>query len=133
MVIAILIISALTMIVIELILEKRHKTEEVNAAVPVFNKKNLLAPAGYFFSKGHTWAAESPEGIKVGVDDFVMNTMSNVLIKKVLLEGSKVNEGDILFEGEVDSKKISFRSPISGTIKKVNNGIFDRKIKKPYT
>ena len=29
------------MIVIELILEKRHKTEEVNAAVPVFNKKNL--------------------------------------------------------------------------------------------
>ena len=120
------------MIVIELILEKRHKTQVVNSAVPVFNRKNLLAPTDYYFSKGHTWASESSEGVKIGLDDFVLNAMSNVLIKKVLLEGTKVKEGDILFEGEVENKKINFRSPITGTIKKVNNSIFDRKINNAY-
>ena len=133
----ILVISAvLFMVVIDIFIIRGKQKSELglaNASPEVFNKNSMLSPAGYFFSKGHTWVKINNEKeIVTGVDDFVLKSLGKISILKFVNESTHIKKGDVIIEGKFDSKKISFRSPVDGIVKKVNNSLIGRYLTDPY-
>lgn len=128
-------IAILLMITIDILIIRRKRAEagDTNTSPEVFNKNSMFAPAGYFFSKGHIWAKSGKQNeIITGVDDFILKSLGKVYILKFADELSHLNKGDIFMEGKFDSKTISFRSPVNGTVKKVNNSLLGKFISDPY-
>ena len=135
--VALLVILAITfMVAIDYFIIKKKRNAEVNpafASPEIFNKNSMLAPEGYYFSKGHTWAKLGTNNeFLTGIDDFVIKSLGKISIESFTNVGTKVKKGDIIMEGKFDSKKIMFRSPVEGIIKKVNNALVGKIINNPY-
>jgi glycine cleavage system H lipoate-binding protein len=120
--------------------KRKRKTElgiseisPLTATARVFTKKSILAPEGYYFYKGHTWARVFEGGLlKIGIDDFVKKALGKIVIEKVAPENRFVKQGDIIIEGKFDSKKVTFRSPVFGIVRSANNDIIGKSITDPY-
>jgi glycine cleavage system H lipoate-binding protein len=111
---------------------KKHPAFE-NSPISVFNKKNISFPKAIHISKGHTWAKLLKDGfIKIGIDDFVIKALGKISIINIVNENTNIKKGDIVFQGAVGSERVSFRSPIEGTIKTVNKKIIGKIISDPY-
>jgi glycine cleavage system H lipoate-binding protein len=112
--------------------KKKHPAFE-NAPISVFNKKGLLFPENILISKGHTWVQILQGGlVKIGIDDFVMKALGKLSIIDIVKENTVVKKGDIIFQGAVGRKRVSFRSPIEGTIKMVNKETIGKLLNDPY-
>jgi glycine cleavage system H protein len=134
MVILLVVITLIIAISIEMIIVKSRKpaVETSASALPVFNKSSLHAPEGYLFSGFHTWVHQEEKTAKVGIDNFAVKALGNILIKNIASEGKNVKIGDTVIEAEVHGQKVNFRSPVSGTIKSVNKLLFNRPVKDAY-
>lgn len=135
MVAILVLISVVVFILVDVLFIKKQEklAYHRNSSPAVFGRKSLSAPDGYLFSRGHTWIDKiGNEFVKTGIDDFVLKALGKVSIVKMLTPGEKVKQGDVLFEGQFDSKKISFRSPVDGTIAEVNTAITNKSIHDPY-
>ena len=121
------------MITVDIFVIRARKEKLAYTSPSVFNKRSLIAPEGYYFSKGHVWA-QLMDGnkIKAGIDDFVLHALGKIFISELAHTGSKVKKGDVLIKGKFDSKSVNFLSPVDGTIESVNNEIVGKLINDPY-
>jgi glycine cleavage system H protein len=143
MVVILVLLTFVVFVVLNIIFVKNKKIADVAlktgvrnpqfTSPAVFNKKSLLHPDGYHFSKGHTWAKSiDNEKVKIGIDDFLVKALGSILIKKIVPVGTFVKRGDVIFEGVFDSKNVKFRSPVRGYVSEINSNLVDNKIKNPY-
>jgi len=133
MVLILVIIAIAIMITVDIFVIRARKEKLAYTSPSVFNKRSLIAPEGYYFSKGHVWA-QLMDGnkIKAGIDDFVLHALGKIFISELAHTGSKVKKGDVLIKGKFDSKSVNFLSPVDGTIESVNNEIVGKLINDPY-
>jgi glycine cleavage system H lipoate-binding protein len=135
MVVILLLVAIAIMVLVDIfvIRARSAKLAGVKASPSVFNRKSLIAPEGYYFSKGHVWATlMGGDKIKAGIDDFVIHALGKILISDIAPAGSKVKKGDVMIKGKFDSKTVSFLAPVDGTIDSINKDIIGKVISDPY-
>jgi glycine cleavage system H protein len=95
-----------------------------NIDYSVYSKKDIHSPEGVFVSRGHTYAQKNEYGlIKVGIDEFALKAFGKLRIISAKATGQQVKQGDVLFEGRFRNRAIKFRSPVSGTVKFLNENL----------
>jgi glycine cleavage system H protein len=135
MVIILLLIAIAIMVLVDIFVIRAKSTKLAPAisSPSVFNRKSLIAPAGFHFSKGHVWAKTiGSDKIRAGIDDFVVHALGKILVSEIAQAGSKVKKGDVLIKGIFDSKTVNFYSPVDGTIETVNNELLGKILNDPY-
>ncbi len=134
MVLIFVILTLLIALLIENIIAKQRKPAKVSpvADFPVFDKSSIYSPSGYLMSRYHTWAYPEEKAVKVGIDNFAVKALGNIFIKYIVNPGKSVKKGDTIIKAEVHGQQINFRSPISGTIKAINNLLFNNTVKDAY-
>jgi glycine cleavage system H lipoate-binding protein len=131
------VILVVSMIVVFLLidaiyLKTKAKSNVPQTAAPVtkspsfarYSEDEILVPQSVFFGKGHTWVSLKQSGnVQVGMDDFVNRFLGK--IQKISLKGigEEIKKGSTLFTVEQNGKKLSFVSPVSGTIYSLNDAI----------
>jgi glycine cleavage system H protein len=134
MVVLFVILTLAVAITIELMIAKsKAKEPKVSvSSIPVFNKASMFIPGDYLLSKYHVWLKEETSGIKAGIDNFILKATDNIKISRIAKEGLSVKEGDVLFNANVNGTDMSFKSPVNGKVKKVNNNLLGKNIEEPY-
>jgi glycine cleavage system H protein len=135
MVVILLLIAIAVMVLIDIfvIRARSAKLAGVQTSPTVFNKKSLIAPDGFYFSKGHIWAKlMGSDKIKAGIDDFVIHALGKLQISEIIPAGTKIKKGDVMIKGKFDSKSVNFLSPIDGVIDSINKNIIGKIINDPY-
>jgi glycine cleavage system H lipoate-binding protein len=133
MVIILLLIAIAAMVLIDIFVIRAKRAKIALTSPTVFNKRSLIAPEGYYFSKGHVWAKLlGSEKIKTGIDDFVIHALGKILVSEIIPAGSKIKKGDVILKGKFDSKTVNFLAPVDGTIDSVNSGLIGNIINDPY-
>ena len=96
---------------------------------PIVDVRSQLAlaaprtPAGVFFAPGHTWAYLLPSGnVRVGITDFARSLLGQVDEVEPRMRTVEVHRGDPLLRMSRGTHTATFRSPIEGTIERVNLG-----------
>ncbi len=73
------------------------------------------------YHQGHTWAlSESPELVRVGMDDFAARIVGHLDTLSVPLTGTWVRQGQSVLAVQRDGKTATLVSPIEGTVVAVN-------------
>ena len=99
----------------------------------IFDNISVTVPADSYVSKGHTWAELQGNGlIKVGIDEFILKSIGSFIVTSIVRSGTLVKKGDPIIDVMLGEKKISFRSPVDGTINFVNDDLIGRSISDPY-
>ena len=135
MVLLLVLVAVVFMILIDILfIHSRKRVETLSSATQVvFNKKSILAPEGFYLSKGHTWAKIIDKNkIRIGIDDFVTKALGQVSILNFVEPGTMVKKGDLLMLGKFDSKTVRFLSPVEGKIEIVNSKLIGNVISDPY-
>lgn len=134
MIILFVILTLIIALSIEHIISRQKKPAKIYSVsdIPIFNKSSVYAPEGYLVSTYHTWAHPEEKAVKVGIDNFALKALGNVLIKHIANPGETVKKGDTIIKAEIHNQQINFRSPVSGTIKAINNLLFNNTVKDAY-
>jgi len=106
---------------IVLILSRQKRQNNIQsediATNPALNENTVLAPAGLYYSKSHTWAYREPNGmIIVGIDDFMQHLTGPLTQVKMRLSGEKVSKGEKIMTLVREGRQLELYSPVSGTI-----------------
>jgi glycine cleavage system H protein len=113
------------MLTIEYFYEKRFRKTEVSVAVPAIAQSRVSPSvvAGFNvmdhlrYHPGHTWALqESPELVRVGMDDFAARFAGHVQKINLPQTGTWVRQGQKAVSAERNGKKIELVSPIEGIV-----------------
>lgn len=79
-------------------------------------------PGGVFISEGHTWVSMRQDGnAKVGIDDFAKKLIGRIDSIEFPNLGMIVKAGRPLFTIRQSNRTMTFNSPISGKVIKINN------------
>lgn len=133
MVFILVLIAIAIMILVDVFIIKARKEKLAYTSPSVFNRKSLIAPAGYYFSKGHVWAQlMDGDKIKAGIDDFIIHAFGKISVSEFAPTGTRLKKGDVLLKGKIDSKTVKFLSPVDGVVDSVNNDILGKSITDPY-
>ncbi len=124
----VLIVIVLSGVCIELIfrvLFRKTKKENVTVEnVTAFTEEVINVPMGFYFDKSHSWAFMRKNGtIKVGIDDFLQHVTGKITKVEVKEMGVKIRKGDLLCSISRRGKTLHVYSPITGTIKDVNQSL----------
>ena len=116
---------AAVLIVVVLLLSRRKRKVSIEsediATTPALNEQSVLAPAGLYYSKSHTWAYREPDGmVIVGIDDFMQHLTGRLTQVKMKAPGEKVRKGDHIVTLVHEGKQLELYSPVSGTIELQN-------------
>jgi len=83
-------------------------------------------PDNVRYHPGHTWAlAESPELVRVGIDDFAAKLTGGVTGIDVPERGQWIRQGQRIIAMHHDGREIDLVSPIEGTVVDVNRKAID--------
>jgi glycine cleavage system H lipoate-binding protein len=134
MVVLFVLITLIAALTIEQIIASQKKSAKAVtvSGIPIFNRSSIYAPKGYLISKYHTWVHPEEKTVKIGIDNFAVKTLGNIIIKHIANPGSTVKKGDTVITADVHGREINFRSPVSGTVKAINTYLFKNKIKDAY-
>lgn len=81
----------------------------------------FMVPENVSYHPGHTWALqESPELVRVGMDDFAARLLGKVTQGKSPERGQWVRQGQPVFSFTRDGKVTQMVSPIEGMVTEVN-------------
>lgn len=81
-------------------------------------------PDNLLYHPGHTWAlAESPNLVRVGIDDFGARLLGNVNRINMPQRGQWIRQGQPVFSAYRDGQKVEVLSPIEGMVTDVNTAI----------
>lgn len=76
------------------------------------------------YHPGHTWAlAESPELVRVGVDDLAAKVAGNVETIDIPERGQWIRQGQKIIAMHRDGQEIDLVSPIEGTVVDINEAV----------
>jgi len=76
------------------------------------------------YHPGHTWAlAESPELVRVGVDDLAAKVAGNVDTIDIPERGQWIRQGQKIIAMHRDGQEIDLVSPIEGTVVDINDAV----------
>ena len=91
------------------------------------SKHKINVPAGVFISPSHTWISLELNGIaRVGIDDFALKILGPIGEVELPKEGQKIEKGAPLFSIKKGIHRMSFPSPVSGTIASLNSELESR-------
>lgn len=91
------------------------------------SKHTINVPAGIFISPAHTWISLEMNGIvKTGIDDFAQKILGPIEGIEMPESGQKIEKGSPLFSIQKGTHKMSFPSPITGTVSQVNAELEER-------
>ncbi|MFA6977960.1 MAG: response regulator [Ignavibacteriaceae bacterium] len=86
-----------------------------------FTRGEFSIPGGVFIAKNHTWVSMNQEGIaKVGIDDFANKLIGKIEAIELPNLGMNVKAGQPLFTVKQGTRSVSFLSPVSGKVSKIN-------------
>ena len=78
----------------------------------------------YRYHPGHTWAvAETPNLVRVGIDDFAAKVAGNVTQIDIPERGQWIRQGQKIIAMHADGHEIDLVSPIEGTVVDVNANV----------
>ena len=87
----------------------------------VFNEDSVVVPKGLYFDKTHSWAFMRRNGsVKVGINDFLQHITGKITRIEMRNAGDIVRKGDRLLSLVHKGKQVHIYSPVSGTIKEIN-------------
>ncbi len=139
-----IILTFTAFVLLDHILLRRNPTyaEDLAAAAPQRPRvlPNVVAgfkvPDNLRYHPGHTWAAsESPELVKVGIDDFAAKLVGNVKKIELPTRGQWVRQGQKVVAFRDGDRKLEMVSPIEGTVVDINENALqtpDLAKKDPY-
>lgn len=79
-------------------------------------------PDNLRYHPGHTWAlSESPELVRIGIDDFAAKVAGEVKTIDVPERGQWIRQGQRIIAMHHDGRELSLVSPIEGTVVSVND------------
>lgn len=106
----------------------RRNKAAVPAVQPVLrNAIPMRAPAGIFFSKNHTWMSLFPSGkVQLGIDDFLARMFSTPTITLLKHSADPVMKGEPILRVSEGNNELIVRSPIDGTVEKLNGELVKR-------
>ena len=91
------------------------------------SKHKINVPAGVFISPSHTWISLELNGIaRVGIDDFALKILGPIREIELPKEGQIIEKGVPLFSIKKGIHRMSFPSPVSGTIASLNSELESR-------
>ena len=119
-----LVALALVLVVAYLRFKRKQKTGIVSediAITPALNVQSVIAPAGLYYDKTHTWAFMEKDGqVKIGIDDFLQHITGPLTQIKMKAPGEKVRKGEKIFTITREGKQLEICSPVSGYIRQYN-------------
>ncbi len=72
-----------------------------------YDGNSFTIPSNTVFTKGHTWLKKNKDGlIIIGIDSFGTTALGNLSVLKCAEVGTKLNHGEMIFEGSYGNKKI---------------------------
>jgi glycine cleavage system H lipoate-binding protein len=78
-------------------------------------------PANLLYHPGHTWVvAETPDLVRVGIDDFATKVAGDISTIDVPSRGQWIRQGQRVIALHHDGREIGLVSPIEGTVVDVN-------------
>jgi len=99
-----------------------HRSGDGNDTI--INQNSLSFPNGLFFDRTHTWAFMEKDGaVKVGIDDFLQHITGTYTRVKMKTPGEKIKKNEQLLSLIQDGKQLNIYSPVSGTIRYVNESL----------
>ncbi len=88
------------------------------------SKSEFSIPGGVFISETHTWAAVAQDGtVRIGIDDFAKKLIGEIDDIEFPNLGMKITQGQPLFSIKQNKKRITFNSPLSGHVSKINHDL----------
>ncbi|MDO4547843.1 MAG: glycine cleavage system protein GcvH [Clostridia bacterium] len=86
----------------------------------------MLIPDNLFYKKSHEWAEFLPGGLcRVGISDFAQSAMGDIVFVNLPSVGDEVTADEALCDIESVKAVSDVFSPVSGTIKQVNDALSD--------
>ncbi len=86
-----------------------------------FLSYEFAIPGGVFISKGHCWASLDQDGsAKVGLDDFAKKLIGKIDSLELPNLGMNIKSEQPLFSIKQGNRSITFNSPVSGKITRIN-------------
>ncbi len=87
-----------------------------------FKTYEFAIPGGVFISPGHCWASMEQDGaVKVGIDDFAKKLIGKIDAIDFPNLGMMVKLGQPLFTIKQGTRSVTFNSPITGKVTKINS------------
>ncbi|MCE1189194.1 MAG: hypothetical protein LWX56_08620 [Ignavibacteria bacterium] len=115
------------------VLRSQKKVHPAFMPNSVFDKSSIYFPGKYLLSKGHIWLqALKNDTYKLGLDEFVVRAMNNIVINTIAEEGTKIKKGDVLFSGTAGGHPVAFYAPVGGTVSQINTNILNKNIEDIY-
>ncbi|MCE4563019.1 hypothetical protein INQ51_01730 [Maribellus sp. CM-23] len=106
--------------------KRKAKAPLLNKAtlIKLLNEEALTFPKGLYFDKSHTWVFMEKGGrVRLGVDDFISNVTGEYTRVIMKSPGEKVKRMEPLVTLIRKGKQITLNSPVSGTIKEINESL----------
>jgi glycine cleavage system H lipoate-binding protein len=105
------------------VLQTAPRTETgVRKAQPVL--AGYEVPEHLYFHQGHTWAlSESPNMVRVGIDDFAAKLIGEAEQVNLPMRGQWIRQGQKVWSFRVNGKLVEMVSPIEGTVDGVNDTV----------
>ena len=92
------------------------RQEPAPVPLPAFAAE-VRATRGRFYSPGHTWASLREDGeVRIGIDDFARAAVGPADRFELPSTGTLVAKGDPLVTAVKDGRRLTFPSPLSGTV-----------------
>ena len=122
-----------TFLLIDHFYSRKHAVVQAAVAMPKTEKAVRPAPglvAGFKlpdnvrYHPGHTWAlSESPNLVRVGLDDFASKLMGKIEHVKLPQRGQWIRQGQKIATFFRDGVSVDMVSPIEGSVSDVNDGV----------
>jgi glycine cleavage system H protein len=90
-----------------------------------YDKFIFRVESSYLYHSDECWVKRDGELVTVGITDFFQKTMGDVIFIELPETGSELKKGDEVGMIETIKVNVTVISPVSGTIKEVNEGLKD--------
>ncbi len=111
----------LTLFIVSRTRRVRSATKGESHASAILKEDGIMAPAGLYFDKSHTWAFMEKNGlVRIGVDDFLQHITGTLTRIKMKNPGEKVKKGEVILSLVRDGKQLNIKSPVTGVIREMN-------------
>ena len=80
----------------------------------------------FYYHQGHSWTVpENNSVVRVGMDDFAQKLLGKPNKVNLPQIGSKIEQGNVGWQLQIDSKSIDMLSPVNGEVVEVNEEILN--------